>query len=279
MASFDFIDAAAKGYDIIFRNFFYLARVAMPVLFMTVLCFLIMMTISIDVSMTRFGLIMFPAFLLQGLYCSGLVRFVLFGEQIYVWGTLVPMPEKSNQLNPGAYIHGNLTRTQSLQAGAVTYTLISMLSIFFTELLDYIGRISASVPPEATPPQVNDISAVAGIFIVVPILGAFLWIIRLFYIYIPISMGFTYRYYIHAMRGMMSSVSIFALLLLCTLPIATLSSPLFQIAWFLCRPIPGVFPVVFVVVLTIITLLSLSVLVAAAAIGINQVMQKDMSNR
>lgn len=281
MASFDFIDAAAKGYDVVFRNFVYLARVAVPVLFITILCFLIIIIMSSD-NVLRAGLVFFPAFLVQGIYCAGLVRFALYNEPIHVWGSLVPAPERSSEKTDGLYVQGYRERNQSLQASAVCYTLISMLYILFIGFmgdLEHAAVESARSPEAMSAPPGAENPVLVGLIMLLPILAVFVWAIRLLYVYVPIAMGLGYKDYMHAMRGMMSSVSISAMFMLCTLPIITLSSPLFQFITFLFKPFPMILPVALIAVLTIIMLLSLSVLVAAAAFGINQVMQKDMRPR
>lgn len=279
MASFDFIDAAAKGYEVVFKNFTYLARVALPALFMYVLCSLIVLMFASDMDMLRSGLIMFPATLVQGLYFAGLIRFVLYAEPIHVWGTLIPVPKTQPEARAEIFAQGGLGRTQAIQAGALVYALICLSGAAFFGTMEHLAQEAALALPQ-TPdiPAASDAPAppqgtLAQFIMLIPIFLAFLWGIRLCFAYVPMSMGFRFDTYMRAMQGMRSSCALLMMGMMCILPPVTLLMPVLSALLYLFKPIPSIAPVVFVIALSVILLLSFSILVSAAAFGLNQMMR------
>lgn len=279
MASFDFIDAAVRGYELVFRYFVYLARVALPVLFMSVLCSLVQMTLLGDDSDSlHAGLIMLPAFLVAGLYYAGLVRFALYREPIHVWGMPAVMPEKVKEDKKDIpYVQGRLSRVQSLQAGAVLYTLVSLTGAFIVGMLGRYADTQGGAAHEvkAVESSMDAAPTLLGFLVVLPILAGMVWLIRVAVIYVPVAMGFDFLRYMRSMRGLMSSISIMMMSLICFLPTVTLLMPVVMLVLHLFGPMPVLVPLVGVVLIQGVAIFIVSIWVAAMAYGINQVMREE----
>lgn len=272
MASFDFIDAATKGYEVVFGNIAYLARVAVPVVFMTVLCSLIMMLMGTEVSFMRRGLVMFPAFLVQGIYYAGLVRFVLYREPIHVWGVPVALPEKAafpKQDHP--YVQGRVSRAVAVQSGTVVYAIVCVVIFGVLGVLEHFAMMIEAMPKETLEQEAQNASPLVGFLILMPILGALLWALRLFALHLPFAMGFDGRRYLRTMgSGLGSSAALLGLFLICVLPLGVLLLPMMNMVLYLFKPVPSVIPVVMSVMQAMVDVLLWSIIVSGAAYGLNQ---------
>lgn len=276
MASFDFIDASAKAYDFIFKYFIYLAKVSVPVLFLMVLCQLMTIAFFQDMSVLRFGLVMFPAYLIQGVYSVALVRFALYNEPIHIWGTPIQTPQIESRPQNQLFLHGSLSQRQSIQGGMVCYTLIYTMCMGIMGALELMAH-SAMESERANPPDVSqqdlESAKFTSFIMLIPIAVSMVWLIKLCFIYLSTAMGFRFSTYMKAMQGIYPSVLLGLTLMICSLPVYAVSIPVMNLVLFLFKPIAVVAPVVFIVLTSVMLLISQSVIVLAAAFGINKAIE------
>lgn len=211
MASFDFIEASVRSYEFIWRHKKYLARVAFPVIFVKVACLLAVVTFGAQDMFLRQGLIMLPAYAVEALFMIGLIRYLLFGENIFIWGKSFPAP---NPPKPLISDMSSRSRTDCIQAGVAIYLLCSVVHLCFSGLmLDYAqGLDPRAVSDTESPPSL------AGGVLVMAIMAAAIWLFRLFWLYIPAAMGVSITGFMRRIAGITSSAYMIGAWLMCFLP-------------------------------------------------------------
>jgi len=252
MASFDFIDVSVRAYEFFFSKAHYLMKVAIPVIFIKLICYLGIFVLGYDEMFWRQGLVLFPSFLIEGLFIAGLIRYIVYNEPIFIWGRLVDpgerAPDTENGL-PAQYI-GSLGRAKCLQAGIAVYTLIQMTVWgIYSALTDFTNRpemqamieearqakederevafSSGGENPELasglSPDMLNGdgpnmVEMFVDALLMFVIVVSMIWIFRLFWLYIPAAMGVSMRYFLHTIRGLSSSILLFVTWFSCFFP-------------------------------------------------------------
>ncbi len=215
MASFDFVDAAAKAYEFTWRERKYIARAAAPVIFVKIACLLMIYVLGVQDKFLLSGLINIPSLIIEAIFIIGLIRFVLFREPMFIWGKPVPPPDNSQK----PLLYSNLkSREIAIKAGIIMYLLIRIIIIVLLGILIDLSQIIDQAPNEPPPPPPNVISAIVGL----SILWIIVWGFRLAWLYIPIAMGYSFTKFLYIIKGFNSSLSIFAAWFLCYLPIVIL---------------------------------------------------------
>ncbi len=215
MASFDFIEASVKGYEFVWRERAYLARAGFAVVFVKVACLLSVIVLGIQEQFLRQGLVMLPGYAVEGIFIAGLIRYVLYGENIFIWGKAFPAPKADRHILP--YV-GSMSRRQCIHVGALLYILIKVCELAFTgSVMDYAVMLDSSLEhkSEAAP-------TVASAFLVLLILWAVVWSFRLFWLYIPGAMGLSVLGFLKRIAGLNSSIYMIATWLMCFLPVLML---------------------------------------------------------
>lgn len=255
MASFDFIDVSVRAYEFFFRKAPYLFKVAVPVLFVKLVCFLCAYLMGAEDLSLRMGLIMVPSFFLDALFIAGLVRFIIYDEPIFIWGRLVRPPEQSvdNENGLPTSYAGRFGRSKCLQYSIAIYVLIQLMIWSFSgsakkyfdspAIQDRLqeareardvqeGGAGASdlpvaeIPPAQEASDVNMLAVVAESVVMMIGILALLWMFRLLWLFIPAAMGVSLRYYMSRIRGLQSSILLFVTWFSCVVPV-TISISLF----------------------------------------------------
>lgn len=212
MASFDFIEASTKGYDFVWRERSYLARVAVPVLFVKVACLLAVVVFGAQEQYLRQGLILIPGHIVEAIFVIGLIRYVLYIEPIFIWGKLVPMPESDTKPVP---YHGFMSKKKCMQGGLAMYLLIKIIAIGIAGgMLDYAQSIQDIPPAHAEP-----VSQGVALIIMLGVLASIVWVFRLFWLYIPVAMGYSFVGFLKRIAGVKNSVCMVATWFVCFLPL------------------------------------------------------------
>lgn len=211
MASFDFIEAAVRGYEFVWRHKGYLARVAFPVVFVKIACVLAVVTLGLQDMYLRQGIVLLPGYVVEALFMVGLIRYALYGESIFIWGRSVPSENPPTSIIPSV---GSMSRVQCVQAGVAVYLLSVVVLLAATGvIMDYAQTVDPSmVKSSETPPTF------AGGFVILAILSASVWMFRLFWLYIPVAMGASLFGFVRRIRGMSSSFYMIGTWLMCFLP-------------------------------------------------------------
>lgn len=216
MASFDFIDAAARGYGFVWDKRRYLMRVAVPVIFVKVICLLSVFVLHAKEAFLMQGLIMLPGSVLEAVFIVGLIRFLAFKEPIYVWGNPVALHE--SDLKHEAFGLISFERTHFMQAGIAVYLLIKITATAFVGALAEHMMFLQETMPE---PQPSDISPFVSAFAFLFIGMSFVWLFKLAWMYIPAALGIPLRRYLKAMPGLGVPFQMLVVYLICFLPIMT----------------------------------------------------------
>lgn len=231
MASFDFIDAAARGYDFVWQERKYLARVAVPVIFVKVACLLGIFVLGLQDNFARQGLVLMPGYIMEALFVVGLIRYALYREAIFIWGKPVPVPESKEEY---ASYKGPMSRKQCVQGGFVMYMLLTVVLLGFSAFFYDIARLNMQdMPVESAqlplPAAGGSSFSIINTAILLIIISASIWAFRIFWIYIPIIMGHSVRDFLKLISGMQTSVLMIATALICFLPIVVVFMIIMQI--------------------------------------------------
>ena len=229
MASFDFIDASSRGYAFIWEERGYLARVAIPVLFVKITCLLCVFVLGLQEQFARQGFVLLPSHILEAIFVVGLIRYALYREAIFIWGKMVPVPPTDQKYEP---YKGVMSRKQCVQGGIVMYVLLMVIFLGVTSIAyeSTKGSVNMDVPQISVEPsevaalptpavEGNGLSSLVNAAVLFAIIATFVWAFRLFWLYIPIVMGISLRGFLKRISGMQSSIFMIATALVCFLPL------------------------------------------------------------
>ncbi|MCK5384603.1 MAG: hypothetical protein KAJ29_03435 [Alphaproteobacteria bacterium] len=238
MASFDFIEASAKGYEFSWYERSYLMRAAVPVVLVKLASILIIRFMHIEDQSLLSGLITMPAHVIEALFMVSVVRFIAFREPLFEFSRVMggrPPPDIAHDdkaaMGDAEVRHKQdasvFTRVAMFKAGVAMYLLIKIVQLgFIGAMLDY-GR---GLDPGAEVPAPEQNLANALVFMALT--GALLWAFRLVWLYIPMAMGYTVSGFLKRIKGMMSSLSIFATWFVTFFPLMVLISGIFMLSSF-----------------------------------------------
>lgn len=232
MASFDFIDVTIKGHEFVLKNIGYLFKVAIPILFVKVLCLLLVFVWGAETQLLRQGLILLPAFVLEALFIVGLIRYLMYREPIFIWGKLVMPPEKDDvelmtfDAEQSAYLDRGNRRTY-MQAGIATYMLIQVTMLAFVGWASDIAGLFNKDPIK--PPMREALPVVLELIIFVGTLASIIWLFRLIWLYVPTTMGYRVSDFMNKIKGLKPSIYMILTWLMCVVPLMMISTMLISI--------------------------------------------------
>ncbi len=216
MASFDFFKAVTRSYKFVGKNFEYLAVQAFPVIFVVLFCNLLILYMGVEGNVLRAGLMLLPAYFVQGYFYSQLVRFKMYGEPILFWGYVrkknIPEYQK-NYLDREA----DPKRKADIMAGTILY----LLPFLFLHALNGI-RANAIADRMATEQEIAEAApdpTFVTFIVVMLLIMAIIWTFKLFFIYVAAARGISIRDYFKSMAGMNSSSCMLFVIVLGAFPI------------------------------------------------------------
>lgn len=214
MASFDFIDASAKGYEAIWFERSYLFRIAIPVFFVKTACILAIIVLGAETKFLIQGLISLPGNILEAIFIIGLIRFTLYREPIFIWGKAIPMPDGK----PLVESHfGWMDRLRSYKAAIILYLLIKVIQLGFSgSMMDMIPGLEETVAQESPTPGLPPL--IGGV-LMFAFLAMMVWIFRLFFLFIPLAMGVEPLHFLKRISGFQISASMLATWFICFFPL------------------------------------------------------------
>lgn len=221
MASFDFVDAAAKAYEFTWKERAYITRAAAPVIFVKLACVLMIYSLGLQEKFLLNGLVNIPGYVVEAIFIIGLIRFVLFKEPMFMWNRSIAPPDSDRP----ALLYSDLqSREIAIKAGIAMYLLIRIIiAAFLGSMLD-LSQVIDHAGNEPPPPNI------ASAILVLALLWIIVWGFRLAWLYIPIAMGYSFTKFLHVIKGFNSSLSMFAAWFLCYLPIVILLAGFFNLA-------------------------------------------------
>ena len=206
----------------------YLARVAIPVLFVKIVCLLCVFVLGLQDQFARQGFVLLPSHILEAVFVVGLIRYALYREAIFIWGKMVPVPPTDQKYEP---YKGVMSRKQCVQGGIVMYVLLMVIFLGMTSIAyeSTKGSVNMDVPQISVEPsevaalpapvEGNGLSSLTNAAVLFAIIATFVWVFRFFWLYIPIAMGISLRGFLKRISGMQSSIFMIATALVCFLPL------------------------------------------------------------
>ncbi len=270
MAGFDFVDAASKGYHFVWTNRSYIAKFAFPVLFITVFCNLMIFFYGLEDNLLRGSLVAMPASFAQGLFLAELVRYAIFNEPIIYWG-YVSRKEFNKYKDMYMERQNDKVRRASIHASIALYILPYALTLLAIGLVEfYNGR--EAVPAQAPTPNL------ATFLVFALSLSAMVWLVRVFFLYVAVAMGYSIKNYMKKISGMYSSVCFIMGNLIVIFPMLMLVSGFNTMVYNLFSG----YPVATILLVTIISsaggIIILSIMTVAMAYGIREMLEGHGNN-
>ena len=200
MATFNIIKATQEGYKYIWDSRLLILKLgAMPVM-VKFISYAVIIMLGLESNILRQGLVLFPAYLLEGYLVCALLRYAIYSHE-------------SQIQPPGAEAYQYYKqRALDIQAGAIIYTLLKLIAAFA------VGLLLNFVDPEQAEKAAGPASF-ENFFLMMICLYLALWGFRLIWIYIPTTLGFSSLNYLKKVRGMSFSFHILSVWIMCILPL------------------------------------------------------------
>ena len=235
MASFDVTDSAMKGYSFVWSERRYLARLALFPVLIKFVCSVMVSVMGYDFDFIKQSFLMLPSFFADGWVMAHIVRLIYLGQR---W----PFRPTGKPEQDMAMLRD---RAGGIMAGTVFFALIEFLKTGFTGIVlmsappgSMPGSTPGSVPPAEIPPatphaippampegmSVSEMASTAQGSPYTAILGLAMivltvWAVRYLWLYIPAAAGFSGRAYLKRVGGMLGSVRLIGVWLICTVPV------------------------------------------------------------
>lgn len=224
MAAFDVTDSAMKGYSLVWQERRYLMRLAAFPLLIKFVCSMTVMMNGYDFDFIKQALLMLPSYFADGWVMSHLVRLIYLDQR---W-----------PFRPTGVLEKDMAmlrdRAGGIMAGTVFFAVIEFLKTGLT------GLLVMTAPPGSMPGQdgpagpvqpgagegssMADVAAqaqgspymaVTGIVMIV----VTIWLVRYLWLYIPAAAGFSGRAYLKRVGGLMGSIRLLGVWLICSVPV------------------------------------------------------------
>lgn len=196
--TFDFIDAAGKGYQFVWNEREVLTRLAVPVLLIKLAVLTGLYLFGLQEDFLRAGLVLLPSDFVDAVFVVLLIRFAVFNEPP-LWSSFTESK--------------GTPRYRNMMAAVLIYVLLKLLASMFAGLV--IGDVMNA--PEVSPESSSPI-----MFVVAMLALAFsIWAFRLFLLYVPVAMEIGIKDFLHRVRGFGFSFVALATWLLCFVPVIT----------------------------------------------------------
>lgn len=203
-ASFDIIKSTSLGYRFLWERRDLVLRLATLPILVKFICFFVVINLDLETNFLRQGIILFPAFLIEGYLVCTLLRLAVFSNE-----ALVQPP------GSGAFEYYK-RRGQDIQAGAILYALVKLLAALVFGLA-YTG---APVDPANAEPQESTFEA---FFAAMLVFIFFIWAFRLMWMNAPVTLGYGVKEYLRKVRGFSFSFHIFSVWIMCVIPFSLLA--------------------------------------------------------
>lgn len=200
MASFDIVAATKHGYSSLWQRRALVVRLAAIPVFVKIMSYMFILGAGLETNFLRQGLILFPAYLLEGYLICTLVRVTIFTHE--------PLIQPPGSAADSYYRQ----RGRDIQAGAVIYTLIKLLASLL------IALVYMSAPPDQ-PPASEGQGNLAAFIIFAGLMAFGIWAFRLIWAEVPVALGYSIRDYLARVRGYSFSFHLFSVWIMCLLPL------------------------------------------------------------
>ncbi|MGB4057825.1 MAG: hypothetical protein WBK77_07050 [Alphaproteobacteria bacterium] len=200
MARFDFTDAAATGYGYIWKERTDIASLAAMPFLVKIGSFAAIMFLGLEANILRQGLILLPAYLLEGFIVALVIRMFVFNERFA--GLL-----DSGRVNEAIFPE---PQRRSIMAGVIVYVMTKLA----TSLMAGSMMVAEAVETSPMMPEPNGSVFITSLMILV----FMLWAFRFFWLYVPAAMGIPPGVFLERIKGFTTSFYLLALWLMCFVP-------------------------------------------------------------
>lgn len=200
MASFDIIEAAGRGYRMVWQDRATLMRLAAGPLAVKAICYLAVMVLGWQQEFIRQALVMLPSYLAEGWLLSRVARCVL-----------TPVDEDADERNAGGGETNRPSGFRAVTRGAVVYALTRFLLAGFAAIA---YQNAAETATSAGTPQ-GAAALAGGLFL----LAGAVWGFRLLWLFVPAALNYPLRAYLAGLGGFSTSLSLIGTWLVCVAPL------------------------------------------------------------
>ncbi len=212
MASYDVTDSAMKGYTLVWNERAYLFRLAIFPLFIKFVCATTVIVNGFEFDFIKHALLMLPSYFADGWVMSHLVRLIYLDQR---W----PFRPTGNAQTDMTVLRD---RAGGIMAGTVFFALIEFLK---TGLMGFM--FVAATPPGKTPAQLPEAVAATPmapsspytVLVGLALIVLTIWMVRYLWLYIPAAAGFSGREFLRRVGGLMGSIRLLGVWMICTVPI------------------------------------------------------------
>lgn len=214
MASFDFVESAAKGYRFFWHERRAIARVMAVPLAIKLLCFFGITALGDEQNFLRQGLFLIPSYFAEGWLMAQLIRMAIFKEG---W----PVRFSGNH---DADMALHLRRKRAILSGMVIYVLIKLALAFtsgyvLTAQLALRGGLEGGAPDAQpmmlpTPPEPSLTTFILGLCI----FAFLIWAFRLAWLYVPAVMERSVSGFLNRIKPYSASFPFLGAWILCFIP-------------------------------------------------------------
>lgn len=208
MASYDVTDSAMRGYKLVWNERAYLFKLAIFPLFIKFVCAMTVIINDFEFDFAKQALLMLPSYFADGWVMSHLVRLIFLDQRWPFRPTGQPQRDMEMLRD----------RAGGIMAGTVCFALIEFIKTGLTGIMMMAafppGHVPGQLPvPEADPPSLQ--TALMGIGMIV----VTVWMVRYLWLYIPAAAGVPGRAYLKRVGGMMGSIRVLGVWMICSIPL------------------------------------------------------------
>jgi hypothetical protein len=200
MATYNFVDSAAKGYTQFWDHRETILKMSILPFVVKVVCYILIAALGLTDNYLRQGWVLLPTYFVEGWLAACLIRLVAFDE---------PWPTRGRMAADEAYL---LRRARAVMAGIISYVLIMLALSFFA---GNVLATAANVEQIERAPEPTLQTFLIGC----ALLAGVLWSFRLLWAFIPVTMGVTMKTYLQKAQGFMTSFYMIGTWLLCLIPL------------------------------------------------------------
>ncbi len=215
MNDFDYVNAVTKAYKFVWAQCMIIFAMAMVPLAVKVVNYMIIETLGMSENHMRQGLLLLPAFFVEGWLIARLIRFAVQGERI----------EQHLSGDPALDLRRFEGHMRAVTASMIVFVLIKLaMSLFIGLFMSEQAKLVSEMPADA--PEYTVSSIVMGFGII----GILLYAFRLLWLYVPLALEIDLREFLVRIRAFTSSMYMFAIYVLCFVPLALLMMMLLNAA-------------------------------------------------
>jgi len=207
MASFDIIEAAGKGYFLIWRERRYLIRLALVPVLLKFTCYMTVLGLGWQANMIRYSLVMLPRYFAEGWLFAHIIRLIFFQQR---W----PFRPSGNAVEDMRALED---RARGVTAGTLCYVVIKFISGGLLAL-GTLGVPAEGPAKDAVPLSAAEPGLLAFVVSVLLVFAA-IWALRLMWLYIPAAINYSLIACLRKLNGFTSSLYLLGTWMICYIPL------------------------------------------------------------